>query len=104
MTISREEKSKRMYALVLEYENGSKGLKAFCEEHGVSKDSFKYWRKKMNREATISSGGFMEVKLSGSKPVVKGVLRIRYKTGTELELPSNYGFVELCKLLKLELC
>ena len=93
-----------MYGLVSEYENGSKGLRAFCEEHGVSIDSFKYWRKKKKRESISSLGGFMEVKLSGTKSLAKEVLLIRYKTGTELELPCTYEFGQLCELLKLEVC
>jgi hypothetical protein len=56
----------QMYALIRKWENGTTSQQQFYQEHGISKSTFGYWRKKYLREfGTVGKKNkFIPVKMS----------------------------------------
>ena len=104
MSTKRLSNASKWLELVSLYEEGGESLIEFCKKHSIKKETFYYWRRKSKAlKSEEERIGFVNIHPVGERKE-REVIRVRYKNGTELELPLGYELSSLSYLLKLDLC
>ena len=95
----REKQAARWYSLLASYELSGISQAEFCRREGLKLHNFGYWYKKYKAGKSSSSEGFVSVLPKRKNQSIY----IRYRSGVEVELPSDFGVDGLAKLLSLSL-
>jgi len=100
---SNRNDKRKMYPLVEKWESGSQSKASFCQAHGLSVDTFRYWYNKYKRDEPGKLGGFVPLEIE--QPAVGGSgvnISIRYPNGVSLELGELVEPAYLAQLIKWE--
>lgn len=96
----------QMYALIRKWEASGQIQEQFFNQHGISKSTFGYWRKKFLREKATQSKGhenFIPVKITGEHNTnpSQGVLELVYPNGVRIVCSANMDLSRLKPLILL---
>jgi transposase-like protein len=83
--MTRQRRAGEMYAVIETYLATSQSELSFCEEHGITRSVFAYWRTKYRKQAPPS--GFVQV-VPAATPAEKAHVEILYPGGTRVRLFS----------------
>jgi len=104
--MKKESRSKRndksgMYPLVAKWESSSQSKASFCQAHGLSVDTFRYWHKKYKEDQPRDAGGFVPLAIEQPEAGCGEVaISITYPNGVRLELGELVGPAYLSQLIK----
>jgi hypothetical protein len=92
-----------MYALILEWENSGLSQEKFYKQHGISKSTFGYWRKKYLKEIGPSKtkDNFIPVKVGAIIDRRPEFLEVVYPNGVRLVCSSGMDLSRLKPLIVL---
>jgi hypothetical protein len=96
----------QMYALIRKWEASGQTQECFFNQHGISKSTFGYWRKKFLREQGSQSKShekFIPVKITGEHTTNprQGVLELVYPNGVRIVCSADMDLVRLKPLILL---
>lgn len=96
----------QMYALIRKWEASGQTQEYFFNQHGISKSTFGYWRKKFLREQASQSKShenFIPVKITGEHNINpnQGVLELVYPNGVRIVCSADMDLVRLKPLILL---
>lgn len=93
--MSKEERARKMLALVEQWQQSGESRQAFAAAHQINNHTFQYWISK-KQKAHRSNSGFVQLNgITGTN------ISLRYRNGVELLLPSSIPVSMLKELINL---
>jgi transposase-like protein len=103
MRKNQKHTKKKMFTLILEWENSGLTQEVFFKRLDIPKSTFGYWRKKYLRETGRSKGknNFIPVKVGSTTDSTSEVLQVVYPNGVRLVCSSGMDLSRLKPLIVL---
>ena len=86
--------------------HGDTPIDLFCKQHGIKRQSFYYWKNKLQKNTTSfgsSQRNFIPVHVTEPLPrattITNLCYEIRFPNGSQIQLPSNMAIDDLTRVL-----
>lgn len=99
VAIRNEYRAQAWIALIQECNASGLSNKAFCEQRGLSLQSYYYWLRKLRNQVVETTQPQLIQLDENTPPVTEDMLEIRYR-GAEIRIPGNSNMDAVAALLR----
>jgi len=97
----RQVREKEMVSHVEAWKAGNLTQKKYCQQNGISLPTFYYWIKKIRHKESHQPGGFIPLRLNGSKRITHEDYEIHYPNGVSIRIPSTADLHLVSRLVRI---